>query len=135
MRWSSAGLFSSSARQRTVTTVATAVARRSARQRRCNLERDGERRLGRRLLFKRAGGLGAKAIGGGMSGVESWQRWMQTRRQSPTRVRFKVVEYDADMLGPPVSETKRREDGTLLGRGEKDGTDSWLLGRPREGKE
>ena len=35
------------------------------------------------------------------------------------------------MLGPPVSETKRREDGTLLGRGEKDGADSWLLGRPK----
>ena len=85
----------------------------------------------RRVLFKRANGLGGKAIGGGMSGVESWQRWMQTRRQSPTRVRFKVVEYDADMLGPPVSETKRREDGTLLDRGEKDGADSWLLGRPK----
>ena len=35
------------------------------------------------------------------------------------------------MLGPPVSETKRREDGALMGHGEKDGTDSWLLGGPK----
>ena len=104
-------------------------------RRRCDLERDGERRLSRRLLFKRAGGLGGKAIGGGVSGVESWQRRTQTRRRSLTRVRFKVVEYNADMRGPSVSETKRREDGALLGCGKKDGTNSWLLGRPREGKE
>ena len=45
-------------------------------------------------------------------------------------VRFKVVEYNVYMRGLPVSETKRREDGVLLGRGEKDGADC-----PREGKE
>ena len=113
-----------------VTTGAAVAARGSARRRRCDLERDGERWLGRRLLFKRAGGLGGKAIGGGVSGAESWQRWTRTRRRSPTWVRFKV-EDNADMRGPPVSETKRREDGALLGRGEKDDTDLWLLGRPK----
>ena len=65
-----------------------------------------------------------------MSGAESWQRWTRTRRRSPTWVRFKV-ENNADMRGPPVSETKRREDGALMGHGEKDGTDSWLLGGPK----
>ena len=47
------------------------------------------------------------------------------------RVQFKVVEYNADMRGPLVSETKQREDGALLGHGEKDGADSWLLGWPK----
>ena len=60
---------------------------------------------------------------------EAWAA--RSRRRSPTRVRFKVVEYNADMRGPPISETKRREDGALLGHGEKDGVDSWLLGRPK----
>ena len=63
-----------------------------------------------------------------MSGAESWQRWTRTRRRSPTRVLFKV-EVNADMQGPQVNETKRREDGALLGRGEKDDADLWLLGR------
>ena len=81
--------------------------------------------------FKRAGGLGGKAIGGGMNGTELWQRRMRTRWRSPTRVRFKVVEYNADMRGPLDSGTKWRQDGALLGHGEKDGTDSWLLGQPK----
>ena len=64
---------------------------------------------------------------------EAWAAW--SRRRSPTQVRFKVVEYNADMHGPPVSETKQREDGTMLGHGEKDGVDSCCWAGPREGKE
>ena len=55
----------------------------------------------------------------------------QSRQWSPTWVWFKVVEYNADMWGPPVSETKWREYGALLGREEKDGADSWFLGGPK----
>ena len=54
-----------------VTTGAAATARGSARRRRCDLERDGERRLGRRLLFKRAGGLGVAARRRGVGGADS----------------------------------------------------------------